>query len=193
MRDSNSRGVAPNMLSKCVHQRPPQAGTVRDVRLSIPPDRAGRPRTQAVRPQLSPGPGLLYTWRPSGWTGLIVAGAVVTEQIARSRQRPPVPSAAAWGTRARWPLPAGQRCKPPGPSRMVGTSAPHVAASPIRSPHWRRTWWSTAKNSLSMQAAVGSRRRCAQLTWVLPWVPTSGITSQSWRQDLPRLPLAYRT
>src|ERR1019366_886855 len=37
----------PNTLSKCAHQRPPQAGTVRDVRLSVPADSAGRPRTHA--------------------------------------------------------------------------------------------------------------------------------------------------
>ncbi len=36
-----------NTPSKCVHQRPPQAGTFRDVRLSIPAARAGRPRTRA--------------------------------------------------------------------------------------------------------------------------------------------------
>jgi hypothetical protein len=33
--------------SKCAHQRPRQAGTARNVRLNIPADRAGRPRTQA--------------------------------------------------------------------------------------------------------------------------------------------------
>ena len=35
-------------LSKCAYWRPRQAGTVRDLRLSVQADRAGQPRTQAI-------------------------------------------------------------------------------------------------------------------------------------------------
>jgi hypothetical protein len=36
-----------------------------------------------MRPKLSPGAGLLLRWRPSGCTGLIAAGAVVTKRRQR--------------------------------------------------------------------------------------------------------------
>src|SRR5262249_42020489 len=46
MRDSNSRGVAPNTLSKCAPHRSRQAGTVRDLGGTLMMCPAERPRTQ---------------------------------------------------------------------------------------------------------------------------------------------------
>jgi hypothetical protein len=49
------------------------------------------------------------------------------------------------------------------------------------------------KDYLSMQAAACSRRRCALLTRCPAMGPKAGMTGQPWRQDLPCLPLAYRS
>jgi hypothetical protein len=43
MRDSNSRGVAPNTLSNNADQRSPAVATVRGVLIGVPADCAGRP------------------------------------------------------------------------------------------------------------------------------------------------------
>src|SRR5215470_6421260 len=67
MRDSNSRGVAPNTLSKCAPQRSCQAGTVRDLRSELAVG-TGEPRcTQADETTNETGrSGENRRWR-AGW------------------------------------------------------------------------------------------------------------------------------
>jgi hypothetical protein len=95
----------PNTLSKCEHQCPRNAGTVHDLRLSAPADRAGRPRTQANETTVETMSQLLKWRRPGDCGRSRIAVAVSAAQPDRGAkpQGELCDSLMQWN----WPFPCG--------------------------------------------------------------------------------------